>query len=124
MEVGPLFNKYLFLAPYEYAIGNAAENVFYGALTAKMKGKELVLIVRRPTIIRKLLKSLIHSRSITNKEIFNVRSDDPIIIPSDRAIPRMIGTIIDVVYIAACVMNKTILRVANYLIKRKFEVFD
>lgn len=114
--------KYLFLAPYEYSIGNASEFVFNGALTARIKGKQLVLIVRRPGVIRKIFKSFIHLKDITNKEIFNVYSDDPIIIPSNFLFPRILGVILDFIYLLVYFTNKTFLRGINYIGKLVFKL--
>ena len=86
--------KYLFLAPFEYTIGNAAEFVYNGAIVAKMRGKKVVLVVRQPGVFRKIVKPFMHLKEITNKEIFNVCSDDPVIIPANSRLPRMLGIIL------------------------------
>ena len=114
--------KYIFLAPYEYSIGNASEFVFNGALTARIKGKQLVLVVRRPSIIRKIFAPFICLKAITNKEIFNVCSDDPIIIPSNSLFPRILGTALDFNYLLIYFINKTFLRGINYIGRRIFKL--
>lgn len=114
--------KYLFLAPYEYSIGNASEFVFNGALTARIKGKQLVLVVRQPSVIRRIFKPAIRLKAITNKEIFNVYSNDPVIIPSNSLFSLIVGTILDFIYLLVYFSNKTFLRGANYIGRRLFKL--
>ncbi len=114
--------KYLFLAPYEYSIGNASEFVFNGALTARIKGKQLVLVVRQPSVIRRIFKPAIRLKAITNKEIFNVYSNDPVIIPSNSLFSLIVGTILDFIYLLVYFSNKTFLRGTNYIGRRLFKL--
>ena len=98
------------MTPWEYAIGNAAEHILYGALTAKMKNKTLVLIVRQPGVLRRFLPKRIRG-VITNDEIFKVRSDG-LIIPGDHPFLKFIGTILDIIFIP--------LRVGDVLCRKIF----
>ncbi|MFA7254801.1 MAG: TIGR04372 family glycosyltransferase [Candidatus Omnitrophota bacterium] len=91
------FGKYILLTPFEYAIGNAAEHIFYGALTAKIKSKTLILIVRQPGILRRLLPKRIRG-VITNDEIFKVKSEG-LIVPADHPISKFIGMLLDIIFI-------------------------
>lgn len=91
------FDNYIFLTPWEYTIGNAAEHILYGALTAKIKNKKLVLIVRQPGALRRFLPKRIR-RVVTNDEIFKVRSDG-LIISADHPFSKFIGTILDIIFI-------------------------
>lgn len=90
------FNKYILLTPFEYTIGNAAEHIFYGALTAKIKNKTLVLIVRQPSFLRRLLPRKVRG-IITNEEIFKVRSES--IVPADHPFSQFVGMLLDVLFI-------------------------
>lgn len=106
------------MTPYESTIGNAAEFIYYGAMVAKMKGKTLVLIVRQPGLARKILSKIIKTRiTITNKEIFNVFSNN--IIPADRPITKVLGVIVEYYMIVLFIYNQ-ILRPVNYVLKRLF----
>lgn len=114
--------KYLFLAPFEYTIGNAAEFVYNGAIVAKMRGKKVVLVVRQPGVFRKIVKPFMHLKEITNKEIFNVCSDDPVIIPANSRLPRMLGIILDFLYVLIYFANKIALKIPNYIRTRLFNL--
>jgi len=111
------FKKYIFLAPFEYTIGNAAEHIYYGLLAARLTNKKLVLIVRQPGFVRRISKGIVQAR-LTNREIFKVRSEG-MIIPSDYFFCRVFGKILDLVFIPMYFFDKVMRR----LFKKEFNSF-
>lgn len=63
--------KYYCLAPFERSFGNFAEDLYYGLMSARLNGKKLVVIARKPGTLRKFLSKFKRDR-FTNKELFEL----------------------------------------------------
>jgi putative glycosyltransferase (TIGR04372 family) len=101
-------NKYFVLSPFEYAIGNAAEFIFFGSLIANKYGYKLVIIKRSKSWLRVIFKKL-DLKPITNSEIFNLDCNNPCIIKPSKVIEINL----DFIYLIVYFLNKSIFRFYN-----------
>jgi putative glycosyltransferase (TIGR04372 family) len=109
--------KYIILTPFEYTIGNAAEHIFYGLLTARITKRKLILLVRQPGFLRRIVGRVVKAR-LTNREIFMVQSEG-VIIPSDCPISRIAGKLLDLAFIPLQCID----RVLRKIFKKDFNSF-
>jgi putative glycosyltransferase (TIGR04372 family) len=85
------------LSPLVYAVGNCAEQIYFGLLKARREGKKLYIL--RPYDIPWLLKY-----RLTNRELFRIDSD--YCYPSnDNIIEKLIGIGLTAVYIPSRLLN-------------------
>ena len=94
----------MFLSPHVYAVGNCAEQIYFGLLKARKNGKKLYIL--RPYNIPWLLKY-----RLTNRELFRIESDYCYSF-NDNFIEKLIRFSLTALYIP--------FRVLNLLLKRYF----
>ncbi len=134
--------NYILLTPWEGNIGNAAEHIYYGLLLARLKRKKVLVVVRQRGLLRRLInklgKKLLGTRLIgergrarkaigwiindplTNAEIFKLRS--PLSVPSDAPLNRLIGRVLDDLFVMFIGFNMMMIVLRN-LLKGDFGYF-
>jgi putative glycosyltransferase (TIGR04372 family) len=90
--------EYLCVAPIERSFGNPAEDIFYGLMVAKMKGRKLVIISRKQTFLRRILSRFIKDW-MTNKEIFDLECPGVIVPRYNIAGYNFFAGLLDTVYL-------------------------
>ncbi len=106
-------DKYYCLAPFERSFGNPAEEIFFGILIAKMKGKKLVVIVRQPTFLRKIISKFKKDR-LTNQELFALECPGVIVPRRDIIGYDLFSRLLDCVYVFFLIVRSLVCRLTKF----------